>query len=211
MGFGTYARTVRDERLPSARRHSALRCAVGLYRPLGFHATWAYLAATAVPAPDMRRDTGALLRALDVLEASRAVRLREVAAFAERRRGEKAAGRRTPRAADTAPFRGPRWPGDTAPSRLGLVAAVANRHAAFRRLPPPDDAPLADLHARLDSCALSYLAHLGDAPTPDDSLADALASIRHAPFRMHLLPWLRFADLLVYATTASGQVPRSLG
>ncbi|MER6306419.1 hypothetical protein [Streptomyces sp. NPDC001657] len=54
MGFGTYVRGGRDEQLPLARRHSALRRAVGQYCPLGFHATWAYLAAMAHPSPDLR-------------------------------------------------------------------------------------------------------------------------------------------------------------
>ena len=44
-------------------RHAALRCAVGRYCPLGFNATWAYVAATAHPYPDLRRDRSALLRA----------------------------------------------------------------------------------------------------------------------------------------------------
>lgn len=90
MGFRTYARRVRDEQLPLARRHTSLRCAVGQYCPLGFNATWAYLAATARPSPDLRKDPAALLRALETLEASRAVRLNEVDAFAVRRHAEKA-------------------------------------------------------------------------------------------------------------------------
>ncbi|MDV9192970.1 hypothetical protein R6L23_32990, partial [Streptomyces sp. SR27] len=65
---------MRDEGLPPARRHRALRSAVSEYCPLGFHATWAYLGATARPSPDLRRDPAALLRALGTLEASRAVR-----------------------------------------------------------------------------------------------------------------------------------------
>ena len=169
MGFNTYARRVRDEQLPLVRRHSALRCAVGHYCPLGFNATWAYVAATACPSPDLRGDPDALLRALETLETSRAVRLKELDAFAVRRHVEKAAGRRTPPRIDTAHMRGPRWPGEAAPSRLGLVAAVANGHTTFRRSPYPDESlyrdsqarQLADLHARLDNCAASYLTNLG--------------------------------------------------
>ncbi|MEU9124039.1 hypothetical protein AB0C96_29965 [Streptomyces sp. NPDC048506] len=119
---------MRDEQLPLARRHTALRCAVGHYCPLGFHATWAYLTATARPSPDLRREPAALLRALETLEASRTVQLNELAAFAARRHAEKAAGRRTPRRIDTTQLWGPHWPSESAPSRLGLVAAVANRH-----------------------------------------------------------------------------------
>ncbi|MGW4981656.1 hypothetical protein [Streptomyces mirabilis] len=110
MGFRTYARRVRDEQLPLARRHTSLRCAVGQYCSLGFNATWAYLAATARPSPDLRRDPAALLRALETLEASRAVRLNEVDAFAARRHAEKAAGRRTPRRIDTPQMTAPAGP-----------------------------------------------------------------------------------------------------
>lgn len=217
MGFRTYARRVRDEQLPLARRHTSLRCAVGQYCPLGFNATWAYLAATARPSPDLRRDPAALLRALETLEASRAVRLNEVDAFAVRRHAEKAAGRRTPRRIDTPQMTGPRWPSETEPSRLGLIAAVANRHTTFQRFPFPDESlyrdnqaqQLADLHARLDSCATSYLTNLGhvDAPTRD-ALAETILRIEslirpgYAPLNGHLLVWLRFANLVAYAAAA---------
>ncbi|WP_143220664.1 hypothetical protein [Actinomadura sp. CNU-125] len=103
MSFGTYARRVRAGSLDPRDRHMALRCAVGRYRPLGFNATWAYVTAVARPLPDVRRDVPALVRALDVLEASRSVRLAEDAAFAAVRRAEKAAGRRTPYAPPTWP------------------------------------------------------------------------------------------------------------
>ena len=214
MGFGTHVRRVRDEQLPLVRRHAALRCAVGHYCPLGFNATWAYLAATARPSPDLRRDPEALLRALDTLEASRAVRLDEAAAFAARRQVEKAAGRRTPRATDTAHLRGPRWPGETAPSRLGLIAAVAHCHDTFRRFPYPDEtlypdskAPqLAALHAALDSYASSYLRSLGHLDSPvHATLTETVHGINrlvrpgYAPLNGYLLQWLRFARLLTYA------------
>ncbi|MFF4573405.1 hypothetical protein [Streptomyces sp. NPDC001410] len=213
MSFRTYARRVRDEQVPLARRHTSLRCAVGHYCPLGFNATWAYLAATACPSPDLRRDPAALLRALETLEASRTVWLAEVESFAVRRHAEKAAGRRTP-GRITTQLSGFRWPGETAPSRLGLVAAVANRHTAFRRFPFPDESLLRDsqvprlagLHACLDSCAASYLTNLGrvDAATRE-ALAEAISAIESllrpgwAPLNGHLLVWLRFARLVAYA------------
>ncbi|MGG7571760.1 hypothetical protein [Streptomyces sirii] len=208
---------MRDEQLPLPLRHTALRCAVGHYCPLGFHATWAYLAATARPAPDLRRDPAALLRALETLEESRRVRLDELAAFAARRQIEKAAGRRTPGVINTPRMRGPHWPGETAPSRLGLVAAVANRHTDFRRLPLPDETlfrtgrahQLADLHTRLDNCATAYLRHLGrpEAPTRA-ALTDTIHEIErlvhpgYAPLNAYLLMWLRFAHLVAYAAAA---------
>ncbi|MFF5918239.1 hypothetical protein ACFY8C_07830 [Streptomyces flavochromogenes] len=217
MSFGTHARRVRDERAAPARRHRALRCAVAEYGPLGFHATWAYLTATAVPAPDLRRDTAALLRALGTLEASRAVRIEETAAFAARRRVEKAAGVRTPRGGDPlAPTWRPRWPGG--PSRLGLVAAVANRRAAFLEVPHPDPSllpdglghRLADLRGRLDACAADWLTALGrpDGPARDEPAGIAAGIHRHltpgyGPLNVPLLQWLRFAELLDYAVKAT--------
>ncbi|MGW0509774.1 hypothetical protein ACWD1W_10965 [Streptomyces olivaceoviridis] len=159
-----------------------------------------------------------MLRALDTLEASRAVRLAEVRALADRRSMEKAAGRRTPRPVDTAFLRGLSWPGDTASSRLGLIAAVANRHASFQRFPFPDKTlcddtqaqQLADLRARLDACARSYLRDRGrmDHAT-HQALADTVDGVQHhvrpgyAPLNTYLLVWLRFAALLTYAAKTS--------
>ncbi|MEV4937855.1 hypothetical protein [Streptomyces zaomyceticus] len=221
MSFGTYARRVRDVGAPAARRHTALRCAVSEYCPLGFHATWAYVSATALPSPDLRRDSTALLRALDALESSRAVRIAEGASFAARRRAEKAAGLRTPRGAPVAQVWRPHWPTPvgTAPSRLGLVAAVADRHRAFRRLSAPDGTPvtnglasegraarLTELHGRLEACGTAYLTALGlpDAAARDE-LSDTVTGIRgevrpgHAALNHRLFQWLGFADLLGYA------------
>ncbi|MFG2838758.1 hypothetical protein ACGFYE_27600 [Streptomyces zaomyceticus] len=225
MSFGTYARRVRDEGTPAARRHVALRCAVSEYCPLGFHATWAYVSATALPSPDLRRDSTALLRALDILETSRAVRIAEGASFAARRRAEKAAGLRTPRGAPVTQVWRPHWPTSigTAPSRLGLVAAVADRHRAFRRLPRPEDTPVTDglategpaarlmeLHGRLEACGTAYLTALGlpDAAVRDE-LSDTVTGIRgevrpgRAALNHRLFQWLGFADLLGYAVAVT--------
>ncbi|MFD2356156.1 hypothetical protein ACFSTC_53115 [Nonomuraea ferruginea] len=86
MGFGTYARRVRDRDLPFGRRFRALRAAVSCYHPIGFNATWSYL----TTAGNLRRDELALIRALDMLELSRNAWLAEIDAFADRRRLEKA-------------------------------------------------------------------------------------------------------------------------
>jgi hypothetical protein len=224
MSFGTYARRVRNEQLPLSVRYSALRCAVDHYRPLGFNATWAYVTATALPSPGIRRDGSALLRALDVLERSRSVWLEETETFTAMRRTEKARGRRSPRPADRARlhFVLPRWPGRTAPSRLGLVAAVANRYAWFSRLPLPDEPPppgdsrasrLIAMHAGLDNCAADYLAQLGRL---DDaalrSLDLAVQTLRrsvqpgYSSLNAPVLLWLRLANLLDYAARARSSV-----
>ncbi|GLW65892.1 hypothetical protein Arub01_41360 [Actinomadura rubrobrunea] len=205
MSFGTYARRVRDESLPAGLRYRALRCSVARYHPLGFHATWAYVTAVARPSPDIHRDVSAWVRALDVLEESRAVWLAEVEAFAAARRAGKAAGRRMPTKADKAIFVRPRWPG--AVSRLGLVAAVADRHRWFRRLPLPDRPSEGHLALRglLDEAATSYLAELGSLePDERESVVAAARQVEQAahPRPAELELWRRFAALLRYAAEA---------
>ncbi|MFG3252457.1 hypothetical protein [Streptomyces sp. NPDC048172] len=205
MGFGTYARKVRDEALAPHVRHGALRCAVERYCPLGFHATWAYVTAESRPSPasssGLRRDMAALVRALDVLEESRAVWLRDVAAYAAVRRAEKTAGHRVPRRTG-APLLAPGgrarpcWPGadGRGPSRLGMVAAVADRYAAFRAAP----GALAAC-AALDACAAEYIATLGR-PGEDtrDELGRVLRELEARP-PVDTLSWVQFARLLDYA------------
>ncbi|GAA2324652.1 hypothetical protein GCM10010149_92580 [Nonomuraea roseoviolacea subsp. roseoviolacea] len=106
MSFRSYARKVRDSGLPHRRRVSALRSCVQLYRPLGFNATLSYLESKA---GSFRSDEAALLRALDIIEASRAVRRAELRAYAARRREAKRQGRRSPRAEDANPNLQSRW------------------------------------------------------------------------------------------------------
>lgn len=199
MSFAVHARRVRDESLPFVRRRGELRCAVGRYCPLGFNATWAYLATLA---PDLRTEPAALPRALAVLEESRGVFLLQEREFAARRRVEKATGRRTPGVRGAAPC----WPGTVPPSRLGLIAAVANRHTAFRSWPASvEESPLAELHARLDACAVAYLADLGrQGPDAAKELADTLDGIE-ALTRPGFAPldYLRFGRLLAYAMSVT--------
>lgn len=87
-----HARKVRDTSLPMSRRVSALRSCVQLFRPYGFSGTLAYLELEVGP---FQCDE-ALVRALELLEARRERWKAGVAAFAEVRRAEKRAGRRTP-------------------------------------------------------------------------------------------------------------------
>lgn len=100
------------------------------------------------------------------------------------------------------------------PARLGLVAVVANRHAAFQSWPFPDasvEVPrLGGLHARLDACAVAYLADLGrQGPEAARELADILDGIDsltrsgYAPVNAHLLSRLRFGRLLAYAMSVT--------
>lgn len=110
MSFGTYARKVRDGSLPYGRRVNALAGCVQRYQPLGFLATFGYLNHVA---GDFRRDETALLRALDMLTASRRLWLTEVDAYAARREEAKRLGSRTPRSSDTDPTLQVCWYGDS--------------------------------------------------------------------------------------------------
>lgn len=100
MSFSAYARKVRDPTLPYRRRVSALRSCVQLYRPIGFHATLSFLEELAGP---YERDEAALLRALDALAASRALRNAEAQRYAQARRAAKRLGHRSPRRGDPHP------------------------------------------------------------------------------------------------------------
>ncbi|WP_171165158.1 hypothetical protein [Streptomyces sp. I05A-00742] len=161
MSHSVYAKRVRDRGLPLARRHRALRDVVGLYCPLGFHGTWAYLGT----AGDLRNDEKALLRALEMLEASRTVWIRETEAFAGHRRGEKARHRRTPPRAQVRYVYGFRWPGPQ--GRDAMLGEVERLWNEFARAPFPGDVPredksaLAELDTFLAGCVSTYLANGG--------------------------------------------------
>lgn len=85
-----------------------LRCCVRIYRPSDFRATLDRLAAEAGP---YTRDEAAMLRALDVLERSRAAWHAELRAFDAERREAKARGVRGLRAGERNPYVDRRWYG----------------------------------------------------------------------------------------------------
>jgi hypothetical protein len=104
VGFTERARRVRDGRLAHGRRVAALCSCVGLYHPIGHRATLSFLGELA---GRYQHHESALLRALEALEASRAVWRAEVASYAGARVKQKRLGRRVPS------------PGDPPPSRMG--------------------------------------------------------------------------------------------
>ncbi|MEU1816838.1 hypothetical protein ABZ543_16790 [Streptomyces roseifaciens] len=160
MSFSVHAKRVRDRSLPLVQRHRALRDVVGLYCPLGFHGTWAHLST----AGDLRNDEGALLRALEMLEASRAVWIRETETFAEHRREEKARHRRTPPRAQVRYVYGPRWPGPQGKRvMLGEVRRLWTdfARAPFPDIPREDKSVLAELDTWLAGCISTYLSNDG--------------------------------------------------
>jgi hypothetical protein len=116
VSFGTYARKVRDRSLPYGKRVSALRSCVQLYRPIGFHATLAFLGEIA---GSYQRDEAALLRALDVLIASRAEWHADMREYARKRRQAKHQGQRVPPVNEINPNGFPRiWYGAARPAAL---------------------------------------------------------------------------------------------
>lgn len=134
---------------------------MGCYCPLGFHGTWSYLST----AGDLRNDETALLHALQKLEASRAVWLREIESFADRRRAAKARHERTPRQVEVRYLLGWRWPGPE--GKQAIVGEVGRLWATHCRSPFPDvpvgsKGALAELDTWLAGCVSTYLANDGD-------------------------------------------------
>jgi hypothetical protein len=100
--FAPVARQVRDHALDPVLRRRALKDRVHHFAPYGFQATWHHLFTThhfpAMIQHPARAGVrvGSLVGALDELEEARALSLLAAAAFAVRRRAEKAAGNRRP-------------------------------------------------------------------------------------------------------------------
>ncbi|MEV0271446.1 hypothetical protein AB0H43_21930 [Hamadaea sp. NPDC050747] len=164
MSFGTYARRVRDTARPYAERYSALRCAVSMYCPVGFTATWSWLSITG----DLRRDDAALMAALDRVELSRDVWLAEMSAFASRRRAEKNEHRRTPTQEERRYLYRWRWPGpDGHAVTLHTVENVWTDHrtAPFPPVPPAQKGDLVLLDATVAGHISTYL-HNGQLDPP---------------------------------------------
>lgn len=95
--FPAQARRVRDRELALQDRLLALRECVTHFGPYGFRATWHHLIVSAGIPQRLEDDPAALERALAELEEARVLWAAYRDAFAERRRQEKALGRRTPR------------------------------------------------------------------------------------------------------------------
>lgn len=104
MSYGTSARRVRDDSLPLGVRVASFKSCLERYHPIGYEASFGYLKLSAGP---FDRDPAALLRALDLLTASRDLWLAAQAAYAESRSAAKRSGRRTP--AKNEPRPGGNW------------------------------------------------------------------------------------------------------
>ncbi|XVQ11636.1 hypothetical protein ACQP1W_03370 [Spirillospora sp. CA-255316] len=148
MSFSAYARKVRDPALPLRRRVSALRSCVQLYRPVGFHGTLAHLRAEAGP---YERDEAALLRALALIETSRAAWHAAIREYDEARREAKRKGHRKARSP------GPFWPAIWygAPEEAALNALRHWNRRRLQALLTPEDEAAQALARCVDACLAS--------------------------------------------------------
>ncbi len=94
--FPASARRARDSALSPAERLLALRECVLRFCPYGFRATWHHLVVNAGIPKRLEDDPAAIVRAVAELEEAREPLLEHRKAYAERRRQEKARGRRVP-------------------------------------------------------------------------------------------------------------------
>jgi hypothetical protein len=100
-GFKNLSEHVRDPRLETRRRRTALRKCLEKFAPYGHRATWHHLCErVGIATGDRDPDPECLVTALAELEAARAVWLAYDEEFAARRRREKYRGLRRPAALD---------------------------------------------------------------------------------------------------------------
>jgi hypothetical protein len=122
---------------------------VQLYRPLGFEATLSFVESQA---GKFQRDEAALLRALDVVEASRAAWHVELHAYATRRQEAKQHGQRSPRPGDTNPNFQARWYWYGAPREGALHALWFWRRQHLPLLTPSADPVLLEISRYISEC-----------------------------------------------------------
>lgn len=130
MTYGTLARRVRDETLGHGLRLAAFKGCLERYSPIGWQASFDYLCIVAGP---IRRDSTALVRALDLLSASRDLYLGELAAYQQHRLAAKRAGRRTPSKGGRGPSASWRWRGA---ERAAALFALGHDHERRTRVGP---------------------------------------------------------------------------
>ena len=147
MSYGAFARRVRDDSLPHGVRLASFKGCLERYHPIGYEASFGYLELDAGP---FGRDADALVRALDLLTASRDLWLVAQAAYAESRRTAKRCGRRTPAKNEPRPGRNWLWFGaERAAALFALEFEYRRREARLPGLAPLIERTLAS-HGMLD-------------------------------------------------------------
>ena len=100
-GFRALAEHVRDPRIPTRQRRTALRKCLEKFAPYGHRATWHHLCTrVGIGTGDRQPEPARLVAALAELEEARTVWLAYDVEFAARRKREKQAGIRQPGALD---------------------------------------------------------------------------------------------------------------
>lgn len=132
MGFNNEVRKVRDASLPYGQRFRALASAVQLYRPIGYPTTWLYLEHRV--GRSLRDDETAMVEAVELLVAARAIRNLRAAEVAARRRAAKAEGRRSPGRVwhEDEAWANARWHGEEAAAARFALAVWRRRREAGR-------------------------------------------------------------------------------
>jgi hypothetical protein len=196
MGFGSKVRRLRDRTIPIGARYAILASAVTDYRPLGYEPSL-YLVESYAADQVTEHD---LQRAVDALVTSRDLWLAELRGYAERRRREKRAGRRSPRRSDPEPN----------PPRIWYGAARGGARTAvylWRQRQPFDPGAVTDpLRRDLIRCADACMANLPGDITDDLArmLSDCDRVLRHdatSPQAREL------ADVVWHLRVATGAVP----
>lgn len=130
------ARRVRDADLPLGQRVNALHSLLANHHaPFGFRRTRAHLRRAAGVRVLRDWTEPRLLAALDLLEESRASHLANLAAFGQRRRVEKASGRRVPNKGDLEALARREWTVDVDAALSGARAAARSASGPCRRRP----------------------------------------------------------------------------
>lgn len=179
MGFTERARRVRDSGLAHGQRVAALCSCVRWYHPIGYRATLSFLAEVAGP---YLRHEHALLRALDMLEASRAAWLTEIHAYATRRTEEKQNGSSSSRRDDRQPvIAGGHWY-DTRPdiSRRAAVRALKLWEQEHETADPAVRTLVRDCVATGGRISADQLARIRDEDWPLPLVASAAGVATHS-------------------------------
>jgi len=117
VSFSGLVRRARDASLPMNVRVAGLRGALRHYRPIGFEASFSFLASTA---GNLRKDPEALGLAVDLLTTSHAAWQADLRAYGAFRRRAKELGHRVPHPSAPNPNRPSHWYG--APREAALHA-----------------------------------------------------------------------------------------
>ena len=176
MSYTAQSRRVRDLALRDGARRRALGSCVTRFAPYGYTATLAFLEERCGRLDNPQN----LIRAIDLLDASRAVWLAELTSFAAARTAAKAAGNRRPTSTELARIANIGWPGGTPEDppvsraflrQFGLIAIAPEPVRLRRRIRWRDKRLATHPSPHLSSGAIARVHH-ADSGAPDQPRAD---------------------------------------